>query len=354
MPFEPLKVDIDPVFHGQLNKTAEPKAGSGVAGVLNNQEYTPSVSETQQALDEINHNDKKSLVRTYKDDIASAIQANHLSSINIAIAENEKMHSQIAGDMAGKESEDQSGSRSKLVITLSIILVVIAVLAVAITYFIQKKDTAPTTTETPIAVPILSADYKDEFSTNTIVKGRFNSALSSRLNDLKVPAGSIYSPYITVGTSSSKRLATANEFISLAEFNTPDIVKRALTTDFMAGMYAYDQNQPFVVFKTTSFENTYAGMLEWELNLEKDFTKLFRLNGGNEIGGTIALLSASSTHKFQDGVVSNQDVRLLRDASGKIMFIYNILNKDTVIITTGDQALKELILRINKEKGAKR
>lgn len=354
MPFEPLKVDIDPVFKGQSVKNDTSTPQSGAASVLNNQEYTPAVNETQQALNEINHNDKRSLVRTYKDDIASAIQANHLSSINIAIAENEKMHSQIADDMADKGSGTGVGSKSKLVITLSVIIVIIAVLAVAITYFVQNKNSTPTTTSNPVTVSILSADYKDEFSTSSIIKGRFSSALSSRLNDLKVPAGSIYSPYVTIGASSTKRLATANEFVSLAEFNTPDILKRVLVTDFMVGMYAFDQNQPFVIFKTNSFENTYAGMLEWELNLEKDFTKLFRLNGGNEIGGTIAILSASSTHKFQDGVVSNQDVRLLRDSSGKIMFIYNILNKDTIIITTGDQALKELILRINKEKGAKR
>jgi hypothetical protein len=152
----------------------------------------------------------------------------------------------------------------------------------------------------------------------------------------------MYNTFVTTGASTTKRLVTASEFVTLAGFRMPDMITRTLTNNFLVGMYSLGENSPFVIFKTSSFENTYAGMIAWEKYLEKDFTLLFKLNG-TDVGA-----------KFEDKVVVNKDTRILRDAEGKTTFLYAILDKDTIVITVNENAFKEIVSRLNKEKGLKR
>ena len=85
------KMGIDPVFKGNI--TSQQRAGEQVApasafNVLDNQKYTPSAPQISIPKPVVNTL-PKSIVRTYKGDIDSEIEKNHLSSINIAIAEKE-------------------------------------------------------------------------------------------------------------------------------------------------------------------------------------------------------------------------------------------------------------------------
>lgn len=349
--FSPLKVDIDPVFKGVKNST-QSQQNLGVSGILENQQYVPAQKSDFEAgsVNEL-HNNKNS-IRTYRDDIASAIQASHLSSINIAMAEDERMHSKIqtSGKIEAEEIKS-SYSKNRIFLLISIILIVVGILVVLVTYFIDAKP--ETVTQNTTLSFFITAEYKDELDTNKIVKERFTYALASKINDIQIPVNNLYSSYITTGTSTTKRLVTTQEFITLANLRVPNILLRTLVPDFMVGMYSFGQDLPFVIFKTSSFENTYAGMIEWEKNLEKDFSVLFRLN--NSGGGSLAdSLTPTTARKFEDGVINNKDVRLIRDADGKIIFVYAIIDKNIIVITVNDKAFKEINNRLNKEKGLKR
>ena len=129
----------------------------------------------------------------------------------------------------------------------------------------------------------------------------------------------------------------------------PDIIKRVLSNNFMIGTYYLSHKMPFIVLKTSSFENTYAGMLSWEKDLEKDFKQLFHLTGYESEGGILAGLNPTVRKSFEDKVIANKDVRLLKDENSNIMLIYGIIDKETVIITTSDIAFKEVINRLNQE-----
>ena len=134
----------------------------------------------------------------------------------------------------------------------------------------------------------------------------------------------------------------------------PDTVKRSLSAEFMVGMYSFDKNLPFIIFKTFSFDNTYAGMLSWESNLKDDFQTIFRLPGYESGGGILNELTPANTPKFEDGVISNKDVRILRDNNKNIILLYGIVDTQTIIITVTDTAFKEIVSRLNKEKTLKR
>ena len=160
--------------------------------------------------------------------------------------------------------------------------------------------------------------------------------------------------YITTGTSSTKRLLTAKEFITLMKFYIPDIITRTLLPDYMVGMFSFDKNLPFIILKTSYFENAYAGMLSWENDIEKDFQVLFRLSGYENSGGILAELTPTASKKFTDAVIVNKDVRLLRNEAGEIILLYGIIDKETIIITVNDASFKEIISRLYKEKELKR
>jgi hypothetical protein len=124
--------------------------------------------------------------------------------------------------------------------------------------------------------------------------------------------------------------------------------------DFMVGTFSFGKNLPFIILKTSYFENAYAGMLSWENDLEKDFQVLFRLTGYQTAGGILAELTPTTIKKFSDSVIVNKDVRILKDETGQIMLLYGIIDKETIIITVNDTAFKEILTRLNNEKTLKR
>ena len=95
-------------------------------------------------------------------------------------------------------------------------------------------------------------------------------------------------------------------------------------------------------------------MLGWETDLQKDFQILFRLPGYEKAGGILDQLTPMVAKKFEDGVIVNKDVRILRDDNGNMILLYGIVDKETIIITVNDTAFKEIITRLNKEKTLKR
>ena len=354
-----FRVGLDPVFKSNPDlqkKVTTPVGPASAFNVLNNQKFTPTsapIAISMQAVENSPVN-PKSVVRTYKGDLESAIQADHLSSINIAIAENQKKLTQIQSEPEEMDpANDSNYSLNKIIVFLSVILILAGIIGISIVYIMNIKKTSPVAQVQELP-SLITTEYKDELNVGTIAKDKFINTLGTRINETQVPANNLYNVYLTTGTSSARRLITASEFIAQAKFNMPDIVKRTLLPDFMVGMFSLDKNLPFVILKTSSFENTYAGMLTWETNLEKDFRLLFRLPGYQNGGGILAELTPTTAKEFNDGVIVNKDIRVLKDEKGQTILLYGIVDKETIIITVSDTAFKEIINRLNKENSLKR
>lgn len=353
--FDPVKVNLDPVFSAPKDRSQNSGAqgvGSGVYNTLSNQEFV-SGQEPRQVTPPNTINITKPGIRTYKDDIQAAIQANHLSSVNIAIAENDRLRSKVTkGEELEEKPKPVSEKKVKVLIAVFVILLAVGGLGFGTLSFISSKNST-VTNQIAIPTPIITTEYQDELNTEDIVKDRFTNALSSNLNDIRIPVNNLYNVYLTTGSSTAKRLLGTSELFDTLGWQAPDTLKRNLANNYMVGMFAFGENIPFVILKISSYENVYSGMLSWEGSLEKDFLKLFRLRDDVE-GGLVSALTPSETKKFQDLVVANQDTRVLRDSDGKIFFIYSILNKDTIVITKNETALKEIINRLNREKSLRR
>jgi len=348
-----FKVGIDPVFkgnNGSQRNAVDQVNPTGAYEVLSNQEYIPSQTTAPTPLNSTTNKTPKTVIRTYKDDLEAAIQNNHFSSINIAIAENEKLHKQ---NIIRQEETTTGGVFKKMLIIFFLILTFAGAAGISTYYFINRQNSAVPVAKIKELTSLITTEYKDELNIDTIIKDSFANVLSSKLNDVKIPMGGLYNAYIITG-SSTKRLVDASEFISLMKFQMPDIAKRTLLPNFMVGMYSFDRNLPFIILKTSSFENTYTGMLGWESYLQKDFAEIFRLPGYKNGGGIISALTPTSANKFGDGTILNKDVRVLRNDSNDIILLYGIIDKETIIITVNDFVFKEIISRLNKEKTLRR
>jgi len=96
-------------------------------------------------------------------------------------------------------------------------------------------------------------------------------------------------------------------------------------------------------------------MLSWEANLWQDFKELFDLESRES---AVSAGSSSTTQpsnsfgldamRFQDATFFNKDCRVVKDTSGKIIFLYSIVDENTIVLTTSTDTLKEILARINK------
>jgi hypothetical protein len=105
----------------------------------------------------------------------------------------------------------------------------------------------------------------------------------------------------------------------------------------MVGTYTYDTNGVFVILKNTFFQNAFSGMLEWENNMRNDLLPLIKASYPEE--------TAVSTNgdRFEDLVVSNIDVRAIKNSTGKVILAYAFADTNTIIIATSTDTLKYLL-----------
>jgi hypothetical protein len=98
----------------------------------------------------------------------------------------------------------------------------------------------------------------------------------------------------------------------------------------------FDGPTPFIILKTTFFQNAFAGMLEWESTITQDLAPLITLSHGNVKAGTF----------FIDSVVKNKDVRIIRGSEGQDLLFYTFVDRNTILITTKKLTLEDLIARL--------
>ena len=357
-----VKIGIDPVFKGntssQKNDSLVQNSQNGAYELLKNQQYTPSQVPkpilTPEEIEKAKNTSPKSIVRTYKGDLATAIAADHLSSINIAIAENQKMNSQIRAEQQVEEPEQTGNySKGKIIFFISLLLIIAGIVGIGFVFFMKSQNSTPTVQVQELP-SLFTTEYKNELNTDSMSSAKFAIALSSKFFDFNIPVNNFYNAYITIGTTTTRRLINSGELNNLLNLKMPDLIRRTLLPDYMVGMYSFGKNIPFIVFKTSYFENAYAGMLQWEVDMESDLRTIFRLPGYNNNAGILGSLTPMAEATFMDSVITNKDVRVLKDSSGEIRLLYGIIDKETIVITTSDVAFKEIINRLIKEKSLKR
>ncbi len=283
------------------------------------------------------------IIRTYKSDVEEMVQTNHISSINIALAENKK----IAVQTQQVDVENKKILINKSILILSVILIIGGAAAFFVPKFLvsmqNKKPEQPI--ETVDSKPVMTADSQEKLNIKDININRVNTTLKERVDQSATSLGQIKNIFLTEGTGTEEKLITSKKFLSLIGATVPDEIQRTLKDQYMFGLHNYSGIQKFLVLKVGSFDTTFSGMLNWETNMWSDFKELFNLPSDNTNPND---LLGMQIKKFQDATFNNKDCRVVKDSSGNIIFLYSIIDDNTIVITTLPDTLKEIMERTSK------
>jgi hypothetical protein len=274
------------------------------------------------------------------------IRSQHISSLNIAVAENNKMMKRMTDESV--QEEKKAGKNYKIFI-LIIILIIAGALAFVIPYFLAQKQTA-IVVETDV-VPdssLIVSDTAERVNIDVLNKDRIAKTLGERVDQISILLGSIRQFYMTEGEANLATIISSKRFLELIKARVPDAIQRTLKDQFMFGMHSYKGNQKFLILKVGSYETTYAGMLSWESALWYDFSELFGLKIANSIDSQGKPMVGEDVRRFQDVVIKNKDTRAVKDENGEIVFLYSVVDKSTVILTTSSDTFKEILNRMDK------
>lgn len=293
---------------------------------------------------------KQSIVRTFKSDAEDAVKMERLSSMSIAIAEQKKrIESGLAMDI------DAPTKMKKSAVIFGILFFLVAGIG-AITFSYVKERVYPKTEKFAFKSSVqnfIITDSSTEINLNKTNDNDMVSLLTGATRSAGIKLNSIQNIYITENESLSnkrqetKKMIESKKFVALANFKMPNLLLRSLMPEFMFGLHYWNGNQPFFILKTDSYGNAFSGMLEWEKDMKKDFGVLFSLNSrqSNKTASSTDDIFANE-RDFEDVFVKNKDARAIRSGNGEIFLIYDLHDKDTVIITTNTATLAEISDRL--------
>lgn len=244
-----------------------------------------------------------------------------------------------------KEESRATSKRNLPLILISVVfaLVGIGALGGGALYFIHKRS-AQKPVE-PIAVSsIIFAETAKEIPIDELSPDSLARRIGAEVSSARLRLDTIENVYFTKQVGDSPNYITARistqEFFQALGSVIPDTLLRSFDSDFMFGIHAFNGNEPFIIFKTDFFENSFAGMLKWEERMGRELFPLF--------GSPVT--DALSDKKFQDIVVRNRDLRALLNENGDIILLYTFYDRSTLIITQKISTLDEIVARLTRPK----
>jgi hypothetical protein len=312
-------------------------------------------------------NTKKPIIRTYKSDMEESIQEGHLSSINIAVSENKKLLNQTTADIP----EGKKFKINKNILIIAIVLLVGGILTFMIPYLLVQNEAQniPQPISTNISHALITVDTSETINIATINLNTVATILQEHVQQSATSLGQIKDIVLTEGSGVNQQNITSDDFLKLIQAHIPKSLEQTLEPEYMFGMHNFAGNQEFLILKVSEYDTAFSGMLSWEDNLWQDFKPLFNLpddaptpintntsastsptssTGTNPFGADVTNPFVVEVKQFQDASFDNKDCRVVRDASGKVIFLYSIVDNNTIVITTSTDTLKEIISRLQQ------
>ncbi len=263
-------------------------------------------------------------LRTYQSDIADAVKDTSGSVVKVAVAQAQKR-------VVKRTYVDTK--KSVYLLLVSILLILGSALAIAI-FFIFKSRMVVTA---PPKIVISQVIPTEASSDVLIAPGTsIGAAYKATRTNAKGAANSLVRLLFYQGTSTiTNPPLDALTFSTLLSSTIPTSLARSFSPDFTTGLQIRDSGQFFVVYKTSSYEDAFAGMLKWEPTMAADLQDFLSIN-----------TSISSLGAFQDVIIKNKDVRELQDNAGTPILMYSFADQNTLVITTNENTLKEIFGRL--------
>lgn len=276
-------------------------------------------------------------LHTYTSDFAERIDEQKASTFTVLAQESD------AGMRTTATSKKGGGV---LPVILAIILIMVGAGGLFAAYRYINISTPMSTT---LGVPsLILADEKKE------LKGpNYRQDLADAASEPLVE-GNILVTYVTSASSTSLGVQNAPQpggaLIRLLNLGAPDIIFRNVDLSSTVGVVAAGgETSPFFIFRVNSYERTFAGMLAWENRMLSNLDPLYPLYPTPITEPEVATTTTNSTllPAFTDSIVSNIDVRILKDNVGNTLLLYGYIDRETLIIARNEAAFSTLVARLN-------
>ena len=293
--------------------------------------------------------EKLSPIHTYKSDFADRIDQKGASTFSVLAAEQDTQPKAI---VVKKKS-------SVAAVSIAVALIVLGGggLGTAV-WYVMHSNVLP---GSPLRAPSLV--FADEQVQLTSSGPELMSELAALANE-PLPDGNVLVVYVTEATTTTKGQVietprTGGALIKAMQLPAPDILLRNVSEESTVGIVnAGGETRPFFVFGVTSYERTFAGMLAWERSMARDLVTLYPARGEGDLApsGTSATIGTSTPvfaepvrpqTAFVDAIVSNHDVRILRDTRGQSLILYGYVGKNLLILARDEAAYAALIGRLS-------
>lgn len=215
--------------------------------------------------------------------------------------------------------------KRKYLIYLSILLVIIAL------GFLWVFNIGLKSLQAPVAVTngIIPTDATENI---TIENGQsVTEILLQAKSSLSNASGTIIA--VNLGIN-------AQAFLTNIGPTAPQSLTKSLAPNFMTGFYHANSGawQPYIILKTTSYNDALSGMSSWEPTMASDLANL--------------IVTASDTPQasFQDVEIENVDVRELDDMNDGPILMYSLPDNQTIVISTSEAAIREIFARLSPQR----
>jgi hypothetical protein len=327
-------------------------------------------------------------LRTLEGDIQEAIQERNASTASMVMAEQAKTATAISQPQKQRPS---NFNKKIFIILVSIILVILGLGGAYYLYLQSPLAPSAGAVQKPSAIPsIVSTDAQKTLDLTGLTSGAARAATEKAISNVAASDGSILQIIpVEKGSDGSVGIINASDFISLLNLPAPDVLSRSLNNQWMLGTYNDNGTaSPFMILTDNFFQNAYAGMISWENTMPDDFVNIFgytnKVNNQQVASvralSTSTLLTSSSSSSattssatstlststlpvyalppasyfniqgsWRDGVIENKDVRAFYRPDGTMLILYSFVDNNTIIITASENALAEIINRLEKQ-----
>lgn len=285
-------------------------------------------------------------IRTYKEDILEAIKRQN-TSLTSATAAEERRRTRTSKSI--EETAPRKLDYQRLsVISGSVLFILLGIGLLGFFLFFYEPPKVSIEEEIP---SLIFAEEHEGID----VTGKDTPEIVRMLGELRravsLPLGQVTQVYLTElnPDTGEQQIISAEEFLQKVGARVSDAFLRSLSPDYMVGIHVFNQNQPFMIFKSESYQHSFAGMLEWERSIYDDLFPFMGRGAATFLEIPKNPLTGENTPlktAFEDKVIQNIDTRVLLNETGGIEFLYAFPDRETLIITTNENSLTEVITRL--------
>ena len=316
-------------------------------------------------------------LQTYQGDIESLVGEKQVSVVSIAAAEAERRGQKPLEDQQAPLNQEASRAWIGKTAIVAASIVLLAAAGGIGAYIFVRSQPVPLAQQSP-APFILVDDTQTVALSPGDLRPDVMKALVAAKNKVSLSLGLVARIQLAKPTALNDGTLLevgAPEFLQALAPSIPPALVRTIEPQMLLGVHSYDENQAFMILRADSYETAYSGMLAWEGSMRGDLLPLFTRTPAVRplqtvvpvvpVGTSTASTTASSTPaastgpaepvpaqffvgNFIDQIVENHDARVILNQQGDILLLWTFLDRSTIVITTNDATLREVISRLSQ------